>query len=231
MADSRFRVLSRIRPIGSSTKKSGNVRHTDQTLTVDKDQYQFDQVYGGTTTNELLYNGEIRTIVQRFCNGYNGCILAYGQSSSGKTHSITGTAKEPGIVPRVFGHIFDFIEGSDAEYVIRISYLEVYAERIKNLIGVGPSKVTIRSKHLVGEKKVVVRDEDHIFSEIAQANKNRITRKTNANERSSRSHTVLRIVIEQTTTNHDVITSRLDICDLAGSESADKSDQKNESKK
>lgn len=221
--ESRFRVVARIRDSLKSKKKKAKITFTDDTISIGDDSFQFDRVCGPNITNNLLYSGEIKNIVNKFCNGYNGCILAYGQSSAGKTHSITGTARDPGIVPSIINHIFDFIDGNNGEYVLRVCYLEIYGENIRDLMARGPSRVKISSKRLVNEKSIIVLDEDHVFSEISHANKSRITRKTNANAQSSRSHTVLRITLEQLLENGQTYESKLDICDLAGSESADKS--------
>ncbi len=68
-------------------------------------------------------------------NGMNGTIFAYGQTSSGKTHTILGTEGEPGLIPMAIDHIFQYIvETPSSEYLLRVSYIEIYNEIIRDLL-------------------------------------------------------------------------------------------------
>jgi centromeric protein E len=140
--------------------------------------------------------------------GYNSVIFAYGQTASGKTFTLSGSEEEPGIIPRAMKDVFRFIkseEGKGREYLLRCSYLEIYNETIFDLLappsvgggnqvgiqGVGTNDIILSPLReevvtsLKGVKDVLKRGEGH-----------RRTASTDWNERSSRSHSVFRLVIE-----------------------------------
>jgi hypothetical protein len=67
--------------------------------------------------------------------GFNGTIFAYGQTSSGKTHTLMGNAADPGITMLSIQDVFDGIAKTpDTEFLVRISYVELYNEEIKDLL-------------------------------------------------------------------------------------------------
>ncbi len=138
--------------------------------------------------------------------GYNAVIFAYGQTASGKTFTLSGDDTEPGIIPRAMRDVFGFIKGTpEREYLLRCSYLEIYNETIIDLLappmmakatpvqiqgGAGGDVVLAPLREevvtsLKGVKEVMKRGEG-----------NRRTACTDWNERSSRSHSVFRLVIE-----------------------------------
>ena len=78
--------------------------------------------------------------------GYNGTIFAYGQTSSGKTHTMEGVIGDPdlqGIIPRIVNDIFNHIYGMEEnlEFHIKVSYFEIYMDKIRDLLD--PSKVNL----------------------------------------------------------------------------------------
>ena len=78
----------------------------------------------GTTLQ--VYRATTEGIIRKVTGGFNGTVFAYGQTSSGKTHTMLGTAREPGIVPLAVRAIFDHIEATqDREFLLRVSYMEV----------------------------------------------------------------------------------------------------------
>ena len=79
-------------------------------------------------------------------NGYNGTIFAYGQTSSGKTHTMEGVINDPshqGIIPRIVNDIFNHIYSMEEnlEFHIKVSYFEIYLDKIRDLLD--PSKVNL----------------------------------------------------------------------------------------
>ena len=71
--------------------------------------------------------------------GYNGTILAYGQTGAGKTFTMMGNVLDPkdkGITPRIIEKIFDMIvlSSSDLEFTVKVSFMEIYMERVKDLL-------------------------------------------------------------------------------------------------
>ena len=79
--------------------------------------FTFDDVYDWTCNQESIYKDCASAIIDNILEGYNGTIFAYGQTGTGKTHTMTGVDKDPelrGIMPRAFIHIFKSIE-ADSE--------------------------------------------------------------------------------------------------------------------
>lgn len=164
--------------------------------------------------------------------GYNGTIFAYGQTGTGKTHTITGILKdekEKGIMPRAFANIFQTIGGdTKRQYLVRASYLEIYNEEIQDLL----NKKGITSRLELHDKDTgvyvkdlstfVVKNPDDMMKIFQEGNLNRHVGKTNMNEHSSRSHSVFTITIESSEVNElgevKVKVGKLNIVDLAGSE-------------
>jgi len=82
--------------------------------------------------------------------GYNGTIFAYGQTGTGKTYTMEGIAKDgnEGVIPRSFNHIFNHIAQScDRQYLVRASYLEIYKEKIRDLVAKDPKKCLEIKEH------------------------------------------------------------------------------------
>ena len=96
--------------------------------------YTFDHTFGVDSTQKQVYQDVAHPIIENVLEGYNGTIFAYGQSGTGKTHSMEGvlnSEKDMGIIPRAFSHIFDFISQSkDIDYLVRCSMYEIYKEDI-----------------------------------------------------------------------------------------------------
>ena len=97
--------------------------------------YVFDHLFNPESTNEDIYNEVVFDVVSKAINGYHGSIFTYGQTSSGKTYTMTGTRENPGIIPLVIFDIFDRVEeADDRDFTIRLNYLEVYKEQVKDLL-------------------------------------------------------------------------------------------------
>ena len=101
--------------------------------------FSFNHVLGEAATQADVYDAVGRPVVESVCAGVNGAILAFGQTSSGKTHTIHGTASAPGLVPHAMAEIFDMVERarraeSPYTFEVRMSFVEVYNERIYDLL-------------------------------------------------------------------------------------------------
>ena len=94
--------------------------------------FAFSRVLDMSTTQDTVFETVARPVVDSVLDGYNGTIFAYGQTGSGKTFTITGGAEryaDRGIIPRTLSYIFaKLAESAEAEYEVRISYLEIYNE-------------------------------------------------------------------------------------------------------
>lgn len=211
-------------------------------------QYTLDRVYGPSTTTEHLYNRSVKDLVNAAMDGYHTSVLAYGQTGTGKTHTMTGTAKEPGLIPLCIQQCFDWLKHQDnksknRDYLLRISYLEVYNEQIRDLLATNPlSAPPVRifdnaagQQIVTGLKEEVVTTPEQVFACLAQGEARRHVGATNMNAHSSRSHVMVRLWIESseavssyqyetsprrlTAENSGVRVSSLSLVDLAGSES------------
>ena len=183
--------------------------------------------------------------------GYHGTVFAYGMTGTGKTFSMQGTATSPGVIPLAITDIFSFIrETPHREFLLRVSYLEIYNEKIHDLLkpltdahaghGSQPEEIKLREDPKRGVfasplKEEIVQSPTQLLRVIARGDQSRRTRSTQFNAQSSRSHAVVQIVVESRErpmhgTGHKekrnplvpggVRVSTLSMIDLAGSERA-----------
>ena len=102
--------------------------------TTDSTSYQLDNVFDPSCRTKDVYDRTTRGIIESVLNGFNGTVFAYGQTSSGKTHTMQGSAEEPGIIPLAVHDVFDSIDRSEGrEFLVRVSYLEIYNEQMVDL--------------------------------------------------------------------------------------------------
>ncbi|KAJ7644147.1 kinesin-like protein [Roridomyces roridus] len=166
-------------------------------------KFTFDTIHTSHPTAPL-YLTAARPHVHAFMSGYNAVVFAYGQTASGKTYTLSGTPEEPGIIPRALRDIFSFIRATPTrEYLLRVSFLEIYNETIHDLLsGTGQSKgVEIQGGAggeviLSGLREEVVTSLASVKEVLKRGEGNRRTASTDWNERSSRSHSVFRVVCE-----------------------------------
>lgn len=145
--------------------------------------------------------------------GYHGTVFAYGMTGTGKTYSMQGTATSPGVIPLAITDIFSFIrETPQREFLLRVSYLEIYNERIFDLLnmpaqaagsGPPPNEIEIklredskRGVYASPLKEEIVQSPTQLLRVIARGDHARRTSSTQFNARSSRSHAVVQIVVE-----------------------------------
>src|ERR1700712_931743 len=108
-----------------------------------KDQtFGFDRVFDENTTQGDVYEATTRGLLDSVLDGYNATVFAYGATGCGKTHTITGTAQQPGVIFSAMKELFERLQESSAEKVteISLSYLEIYNETIRDLLVPGCSK-------------------------------------------------------------------------------------------
>ncbi|KDN44759.1 kinesin-domain-containing protein [Tilletiaria anomala UBC 951] len=199
--------------------------------------HQFDGVHSGSS-NAALYADVARPLVRAALAGYDAVVFAYGQTASGKTFTLSGDeqGQEAGIIPRAVRDVFRGIQQSEStrEYLLRVSYLEIWNENVKDLLD--PTNVpVVRDDRRKGAKGTLVKPlrEEIVTSPAAvrdllrRGQTNRHVGATDWNERSSRSHTCFKMTIESWQRCVDmspgkggrkVRISELSLIDLAGSE-------------
>ncbi len=135
-------VAIRVRPFNQRELRSGEQEPSlvleHQSLTTRSPptiQFNFDHVLGENSSNYDMYVAVAQDVVESSMNGINGTIFAYGQTSSGKTHTMFGSTEEPGIMTLATRCIFQFIsKAKDREFLLRVSYVEIYNEVIRDLL-------------------------------------------------------------------------------------------------
>lgn len=89
-------------------------------------KYTLDHVFGPKQSTRELYEVTTQGLIKKLVHGFNSTVFAYGQTSSGKTHTMRGTAEQPGIIPMAVQEVFSIIESMrDREFLLRVSYMEV----------------------------------------------------------------------------------------------------------
>ncbi|ESP02412.1 hypothetical protein LOTGIDRAFT_138487 [Lottia gigantea] len=194
--------------------------------------FTFDGSYFTDSTTEQIYNDIAYPLVEGVTEGYNGTIFAYGQTGCGKSFSmqgITNPATQRGIIPRAFDHIFETVSVTDGtKFLIHASYLEIYNEEIRDLLGQDVKAKMELHEH--PEKGVYVNGLSmHAVHNVIECQKvmdkgwkNRATGATLMNADSSRSHSIFSIYLEMANTDEageeHIRAGKLNLVDLAGSE-------------
>uniref|UniRef100_A0A7N8XKG6 Kinesin-like protein n=1 Tax=Mastacembelus armatus TaxID=205130 RepID=A0A7N8XKG6_9TELE len=195
--------------------------------------YVFDRVFTPNTEQIQVYDTCAKQIVRDVLGGYNGTIFAYGQTSSGKTHTMEGDLHDPhmmGIIPRIARDIFDHIYSMDEnlEFHIKVSYFEIYLDKIRDLLDVSKTNLAVhedknRVPFVKGCTERFVSSPEEVMDVIDEGKANRHVAVTNMNEHSSRSHSIFLISIKQENVETELkLSGKLYLVDLAGSEKVSK---------
>ncbi|THU47352.1 hypothetical protein C4D60_Mb09t14590 [Musa balbisiana] len=163
--------------------------------------YAYDRVFGPTTTTRHVYDVAAQHVVSGAMEGVNGTIFAYGVTSSGKTHTMHGDQRSPGIIPLAVKDAFSIIQETPShEFLLRVSYLEIYNEVVNDLLNPAGQNLRIREDSqgtfVEGIKEEVVLSPAHALSLIAAGEEHRHVGSNNFNLLSSRSHTIFTLTIE-----------------------------------
>ncbi|KAI9063194.1 kinesin-domain-containing protein [Trametes sanguinea] len=197
-------------------------------------RFIFDRVFRHDATQQEVYQGTAKPLLSNLLDGYNATIFAYGATGCGKTHTISGTDSDPGIIYLTMADLFQEIEDRKEDYVIdvAVTFLEIYNEEIRDLLS-EPGTPTPRGGLQIREDKTVKvvgltelrpATADEVKEIVLLGNSRRTQSPTHANETSSRSHAVLQVHVTQAPRTAAITEQRtmatLSIIDLAGSERA-----------
>jgi len=232
------RVCARFRPINQLEKDQGAniimniVSDGEVVITRDKGEkkkFFLDHFYPPDSEQETVYEHSGKPLVSEILKGYNATMFAYGQTGSGKTWSMMGEPEDErhqGLIPRMINAVFDEIDQADdnLEFVVKVSYVELYREKIRDLLETRSVSMAIREHktngiYIEGVKQPYVTTSDDVLWHLEEGGHNRATSSTRMNETSSRSHAVFifRLIAEDKVT-HSKKMSKLMMVDLAGSE-------------
>ena len=200
-------------------------------------QFTFDGVYDHTSTQKEIFEGCALPIVRAAIEGYNGTIFCYGQTGTGKTHTMEGKDEpenERGLIPNTFETVFgdiDALEAANKNFLVRASFLEIYNENVRDLLGKDQSRTCDLKED--PDKGVYVKDlTTFVVKSVAEirklhevGKKNRSVGATLMNADSSRSHSIFTVTIETSEVNEGeaeedahIRVGKLNMVDLAGSE-------------
>ncbi|XP_063723430.1 kinesin heavy chain-like [Symsagittifera roscoffensis] len=226
------RVVCRIRPINKNEEKKGEksvvIFKGENGVTTEahsKKCFNFDAVLQPEVTQEEVFEEGMRPIIEHVLKGYNATVFAYGQTASGKTFTMEGALsdeKGKGVIPRMVEALFKCVEGNnDAKLTIHLSYFEIYNEKLQDLLKPESDNLPVHEKngapYVKGLHEEALKTPKEVMKWIEKGKKSRHIGKTNMNEHSSRSHSVVQLKVEQSTMKGKS-SSLLFLVDLAGSE-------------
>jgi hypothetical protein len=212
-----------------------------------------DACFDETSDQQLVFSVVGPPLTEAATTGLHGCLLAYGQSGSGKTHTMVGDAEgldAPadaaddglGVIPRLVRELFARIavetQSSKTAFRVTAQYVEIYKERIFDLLKGGPQASAVASGSfdmvrdnvkvrdngkIEGTAEPVVTSVESVMALLKKGSAQRVSASTSKNDRSSRSHAIFRLRVTKETmsegsTEATAMTSTLTLVDLAGSE-------------
>ncbi|XP_023769531.2 kinesin-like protein KIN-7O isoform X1 [Lactuca sativa] len=235
----RINVAVRARPLSSEDAKSSPWRISGNSILFANPttKFEFDRIFSEDCRTVDVYESRTKAIVSAAIGGFNGTVFAYGQTNSGKTHTMRGSSVEPGVIPLAVHDLFDKIQQeTDREFLLRMSYMEIYNEEINDLLAPEHRRLQIhesieRGIFVAGLKEEIVTSPKQVLEFMDFGEAHRHIGETNMNLHSSRSHTIFRMIIESRDKVEDELSesscdavrvSVLNLVDLAGSERAAK---------
>uniref|UniRef100_A0A8C1M0E1 Kinesin-like protein n=1 Tax=Cyprinus carpio TaxID=7962 RepID=A0A8C1M0E1_CYPCA len=223
-AECTIKVMCRFRPLNSSEVTRGDKYiakfQGEDSIVIGGKPYVFDRVFQSNTTQEQVYTACAQQIVKDVLGGYNGTIFAYGQTSSGKTHTMEGNLHDTdgmGIIPRIVQDIFNYIYSMDENLEFHIKV------RLFSKTNLSVHEDKNRVPYVKGCTERFVCSPDEVMDTIDEGKSNRHVAVTNMNEHSSRSHSIFLINVKQENTQTEQkLSGKLYLVDLAGSEKVSK---------
>ena len=234
-----IRVYCRVRPLSNREQDSQlnaiSFPEANQLSIVNNEkktahQFEFEQVFQSLSTQGEVFS-EVSDLVTSVMDGYNVCIFAYGQTGSGKTYTMQGSKEDPGVNIRALDKLFAVAGERDVDtaYSIRISLLEIYNERIQDLLSATPTQQLKAIQTATGMQVqdltyVAVSSAAQVLDALTMGSKNRKVSSTAMNQDSSRSHLILSVYVvgksrfALSSGAVKEVSGKLHLIDLAGSE-------------
>ncbi|CAK8544663.1 unnamed protein product [Lathyrus sativus] len=245
-----IRVFCRCRPLNENEIANGSASVVKFESTAEeelqvicsdssKKQFKFDYVFKPEDSQDAVF-AQTKPIVGSVLDGFNVCIFAYGQTGTGKTFTMEGTPDNRGVNYRTLEELFRISEERQGtiKYELLVSMLEVYNEKIKDLLAGNSSETTKKlevkqaadgSQEVPGLVETRVYGADGVWEILRSGNRVRSVGSTSANELSSRSHCLVRVtVVGENLINGQRTKSHLWLVDLAGSERVGKTEAEGE---
>ncbi|XP_078599630.1 kinesin-like protein KIF22 [Branchiostoma floridae x Branchiostoma japonicum] len=217
---------STVRGLGERALEICNWRNEQESL-----KYEFDAFYDEDANQDKIFKSSVQNLLEHTLHGQNASVFAYGPTGAGKTHTMVGTSQDPGIIPRSVHGVLNAVakergsEDGEWTYTIGISYLEIYQEKVYDLLETKNHDLQIREDRdrnifIPGLSEKTITDFQQFEKHFVPASQNRTTASTKLNSRSSRSHSILllKVVKTQQVPPYRQLTGKLYLIDLAGSE-------------
>ncbi|GLT84447.1 hypothetical protein SLE2022_026760 [Rubroshorea leprosula] len=217
----------------------------------DSDTYEFDEVFTEFASQKRVYEVVAKPVVESVLGGYNGTVMAYGQTGTGKTFTLGKLGEEDtsdrGIMVRSMEDILANI--SLETDTVCVSYLQLYMETIQDLLDPLNDNISIVEDpktgdvSLPGASLIEIKDQQSFMELLRLGEDHRVAANTKLNTESSRSHAILMIHVKRSVTEKEDVNpsdnensshfvkpfkplvrkSKLVLVDLAGSERVHKS--------
>ncbi|XP_016010587.1 kinesin-like protein KIF22 [Rousettus aegyptiacus] len=191
-----------VRGLDSCSLEIANWRNHQETL-----KYQFDAFYGERSSQQDIYAGSVQPILRHLLEGQNASVLAYGPTGAGKTHTMLGSPEQPGVIPRALMDLLQLTREEGAEgrpwtLSVTMSYLEIYQEKVLDLLDPASGDLVIREDCrgnilIPGLTQKPITSFADFERHFLPASRNRTVGATRLNQRSSRSHAVLLVKVDQ----------------------------------
>lgn len=214
-----------VRAVDSSTLELWNCRNSEESI-----RYRFNAFFDEDSTQETLYHNSVCPLIPYVLQGHNASVFAYGPTGAGKTHTMVGSPEQPGLIPRCVAELFKLIDShldlnAHWKYKVFFSYLEIYQEKIKDLLDPKKDDLPIRQDQQqniiipnLTEKPIKTLGE--FMSLFEKASQQRKTAATKLNPHSSRSHSIvlMKVQKQQQVAPFTKLNGKFYLIDLAGSE-------------
>lgn len=221
----RIRVFCRVRPPSVRGAAQALLRPKPNSVLVERGgakEFAFDHVFGPEATQRAVY-AQVEPLVVSFADGYNACIMAYGQTGTGKTFTMMGSRHDPesaGVIPRALQQVFAVVGARQLTYsdTLAVSMVEIYNDQVLDLL----NEENGRGAAVKNESDITARSVTrwaHVDEVLTEGNANRNIAATSMNLESSRSHAL--VFLHLTSQHRETLeTKRSTLClvDLAGSE-------------
>ncbi|KAA8528709.1 hypothetical protein F0562_036064 [Nyssa sinensis] len=188
--------------------------------------YTYDTVFGFNCSTKQVYEDGAKKVALSVVNGINSSVFAYGQTSSGKTYTMSG------ITEYAIADIYDYIQRhNDREFILKFSAMEIYNESVRDLLSTDSTPLRLlddpeRGTVVERLSEETLRDWSHLKELLSICEAQRQIGETSLNEMSSRSHQILRLTVESSARQFlgaegsSTLMASVSFVDLAGSERA-----------
>nr|XP_058973262.1 kinesin-like protein KIF22 [Pocillopora verrucosa] len=215
-----------VRAVDSSTLELWNCRNSEESI-----RYRFHKFFDEDSTQEKIYHNSVCPLIPLMLQGQNASVFAYGPTGAGKTHTMVGSPDEPGLIPRCAAELFKLIDTHHQDptvpwkYKVLFSYLEIYQEKIKDLLDLNKDDLLIRQDQqqnifIPNLTEMEIETLGEFMSLFIKASHQRKTAATKLNPQSSRSHSIVLIQVQKHKQVAPVtkLIGKFHLIDLAGSE-------------